>query len=160
MTEKSPTFLESTNFNRKAIYLGSFTVLILASLYFERSFFFISQTSQNTPLRHNLILFFQLIIRPTCGIFLTDLQLNSCIPLSSSSYSSIGTTAHRGLWPVEKCLSICSYLPPTLSIFSLPAHEDLFLLPLSTFSWVFPFFSSLTVLGEDLFGHPILLHSL
>ena len=36
-----------------------------------------------------------------------------------------------------------SYLPPTLSIFSLPALADLFLLPLSIFSWVFPFFSSL-----------------
>ena len=38
------------------------------------------------------------------------------------------------------------YLPPTLSIFSLPAFEDLILLPLSIFSWVFPFFSSLPVL--------------
>ena len=38
------------------------------------------------------------------------------------------------------------YLLPTLSIFSLPALEDLFLLPLSIFSWVFPFFSSLLVL--------------
>ena len=37
-------------------------------------------------------------------------------------------------------------LLPTLSIFSLPALEDLFLLPLSTFSRVFPFFSSLPVL--------------
>ena len=39
-----------------------------------------------------------------------------------------------------------SYLPPTLSIFSHPALEDLFLLSLSIFSWVFPFFSSLPVL--------------
>ena len=54
------------------------------------------------------------------------------------SSSSIDTTAHCGLWPVEQCPSIFSYLPPTLSIFSLPAHEDLFLLPLSIFSWVFP----------------------
>ena len=65
---------------------------------------------------------------------------------SSSSSSSIGTTAHCGLWPVEKCPSIFFYLPPTHSIFSLPALEDLFLLPLSIFSWVFPFFSSLPVL--------------
>ena len=64
----------------------------------------------------------------------------------SSSSSSIGTTAHCGLWPVEQCPSIFSYLPPTLSIFSLPALEDLFLLPLSTLSWSFPFFSSLPVL--------------
>jgi hypothetical protein len=39
-----------------------------------------------------------------------------------------------------------TYLPPTLSIFSLPALEDLFLLPLSIFPWVFPFFSTLPVL--------------
>ena len=72
--KKSPITLETTNFNRKAIYLGSFTVLVLASFsYFERSFFFIS--------RHILILFFKLIIRLTCGIFLTDFQLKSCIPL-------------------------------------------------------------------------------
>ena len=32
-----------------------------------------------------------------------------------------------------------------LSIFSLPANEDLFLLPLSIFSCVFPFFSSLPI---------------
>ena len=55
-----------------------------------------------------------------------------------NSSSSIGTTVHCGLWPVEQCPSIVSYLPPTLSIFSLPALEDLFLLPLSIFSWVFP----------------------
>ena len=60
-----------------------------------------------------------------------------------SSSSFIGTTAHCGLWPVEQCPSIFSYLPPTLSIISLPALEDLFLLPLSILSWVFPFFSSL-----------------
>ena len=65
---------------------------------------------------------------------------------TTTTTTSIGTTAHRGLWPVEQCPSIFSYLPPTLSIFSLPALEDLFLLPLSIFSWVFPFFSSLPVL--------------
>ena len=59
---------------------------------------------------------------------------------------SIDTTAHCGLWPVEQCPSIFSCLPPTLSIFSIPALEDLFLLPLSILSWVFPFFSSLPVL--------------
>ena len=60
--------------------------------------------------------------------------------------SSIGTTAHCGLWPVTQCPSIFSYLPPTLSSFSLPVLEALFLLPLSILSWVFPFFSSLPVL--------------
>ena len=60
--------------------------------------------------------------------------------------SSIGTTAHCRLWPVEQYPSFFSYLPPTLSIFSLQALEDLFRLPLSIFSWVFPFFSSFPVL--------------
>ena len=54
---------------------------------------------------------------------------------SSSSSSPIGTTAHCGLWPVEQCPSMFSYLPPTLSIFSLSALEHLFLLPISIFSW-------------------------
>ena len=63
-----------------------------------------------------------------------------------TSSSSIGTTAYCGLRPVEQCPSIFSYVPPTLSIFSLSALEDLFLLPLSIISWVFPFFSSLPVL--------------
>ena len=63
-----------------------------------------------------------------------------------SSSSSIGTSAHCGLWPVEQDPSIFSYLPPTLSIFSLPALEDLLLLPLSIFSWVFPLFSPLPFL--------------
>ena len=62
------------------------------------------------------------------------------------NYSSIGTTAHCGLWPVQQCPSIFSYLPQTLSIFSLPALEDLFLLPLSILPWFFPFFSSRSVL--------------
>ena len=65
---------------------------------------------------------------------------------SSSSSSSIATTVHCGLWYVEQCPSIFSYLPPTLFIFSRPALEDLFLLPLSIFSWIFHFFSSLPVL--------------
>ena len=60
-------------------------------------------------------------------------------PSPSSSFTA--NTAHCRLWPVEQCPSIFSYLPPTLSIFSLPTFEDLFLLPLSIFSWVFPFLS-------------------
>ena len=71
--------------------------------------------------------------------------------LKSSSSSSIGTTAHCALWPVEKCSSIFSYLPPLLSIFSLPALEDLLLLLISILSWVFPFFSSLPVLERRSF---------
>jgi hypothetical protein len=42
---------------------------------------------------------------------------------------SVGATARCGLWPVEKYLSTFPYPSPTLSIFSLPAFEDLFLLP-------------------------------
>jgi hypothetical protein len=40
------------------------------------------------------------------------------------------------------------YLSPTLSIFSLPALEDLFLLLLSIFSWVFLFFSFLSCINK------------
>ena len=76
-----------------------------------------------------------------------------------SSSSSVGATVTCGLWPVEQHLSICPCLSPTLSIFSLPTHEYLFPLLLSILSWVSsscPF----QFLSEDLFGNPILLHSL
>ena len=65
--------------------------------------------------------------------------------------SSIGATAPCGLWPVEQYPSNFLYLSPTLSIFSPPALEDLFLFPLSILSWVFPFFLSLPVLGRRSF---------
>ena len=71
--------------------------------------------------------------------------------LSSSSSSSIGATARCGLWPVLQCPSILSYLSPTLSIFSHPALEDLFLLLLSILSWVFLFVLSLPVLERRSF---------
>ena len=64
----------------------------------------------------------------------------------TNSSSSIGTTVHCGLWPVEQCPSIISYLPPTLSPSSHSQHLQIFLLPLSILSWVFPFASSLPVL--------------
>ena len=60
--------------------------------------------------------------------------------------SSVGATARCGLWPVEQYLSIFPYLSPTLSIFSLSALKNLFLLLLSILSWVFFFVSSLPVL--------------
>jgi hypothetical protein len=63
-----------------------------------------------------------------------------------TSSSSVGTTARCGLWPVEQYLSIFPYLSPTLSIFSLPALEDLFLLLLSILSGVFLFVLSLPVM--------------
>jgi hypothetical protein len=50
------------------------------------------------------------------------------------------------VWLVEQYISIFPYLSPTLSIFSLPALEDLFLLLLSILSWVSLFVSSLPVL--------------
>ena len=53
------------------------------------------------------------------------------------------------LWALAcRTMSFHFFLSATnsLSIFSLPALEDLFLLPLSIFSWVFPFISSLRVL--------------
>jgi hypothetical protein len=72
---------------------------------------------------------------------------------------SVGATARCGLWPVEQYLSIFPYLSPTLSIFSLPALEDLF--PLLS---IFPGSSSSSrpfqFLSEDLYGHPIFLHFL
>jgi hypothetical protein len=64
---------------------------------------------------------------------------------AKADFFSTGTTAPCGLWPVEQYPSILSYLSPALSIFSLLALEDLFLLPLSIFSWVFPYVSSLPV---------------
>ena len=45
-----------------------------------------------------------------------------------SSSSSVGATARCGLWPFEQYLSIFPCPSPTLSIFSLPALEDFFLL--------------------------------
>ena len=68
------------------------------------------------------------------------------MPKHVASSSSIGATACCELWPVEQCPSILSYLSPTLTIFSLPGLEDLFLLLLSILSWVFLFVSSLPVL--------------
>ena len=93
---------------------------------------------------------------PTLSFYSLPALEDLSFPGSSPSSSSTGTTTHCGLWPVEQCPSIFSYLPPTLSIFSLPALEDLFLLPLSILSFSRPF----QFLSEDLFGHPILLHSL
>jgi len=72
-----------------------------------------------------------------CKYFLTSV---------TSFSSSVGATARCELWPVEQYLSICPYLSPSLSIFSLPALEDLFPLLLSILSWVFLFVSSLPVL--------------
>jgi len=65
---------------------------------------------------------------------------------SRHSSSPIGTTACCGLWPVKQYPSIFFYPSPPFSITSFPALEDLFLLPLSILSWIFPFALSLPVL--------------
>ena len=92
----------------------------------------------------------QLLGKPTAVLPICEPETTECWTNQwqrTSSSSSIGTTAHCGLWPVEQHPSIFPCLSPTLSIFSLPALEDLSLLPLSTLSWVFPFVSTLPVLG-------------
>jgi len=83
---------------------------------------------------------------PLVSLLLTTRRTRTYVIQScNSSSSSIGTTARCVLWPVEHRPSIFSYLPPTLSIFSFPALEDLYLLPLSILSWAFPSASSLPV---------------
>ena len=79
---------------------------------------------------------------------------------SSSSFSNISTTAHCGLWPVEQYSSIfliCHQLSPS----SPSQHLKI------SFYFLFPYFPGSSpssrpfqFLSEDLFGHPILLHSL
>ena len=80
---------------------------------------------------------------------------NSTVAYSSSS--SIGTTARYEPWPVEQCPSICFCLSLSLSIFSLPALQDLLLLALSIFFWVFLSVSSLPVVGWRSFWASCLL---
>ena len=60
------------------------------------------------------------------------------LPSSSSTSSSIGTTAHCGLWLVEKCPSIISHLPPTkISFYFLcPFFMGLPLLLVPSSSWM------------------------
>ena len=82
-----------------------------------------------------------------------------CPDVSNLFSSSIGTTAHCGFWPIEQCPSIFSYLPPTLSIFSLPPLEDSFHVLFPSFPGSFPSSRPFQFLNEDLFGYPILLHS-
>ena len=89
----------------------------------------------------------------SCKIRYIELKFNK-ISLSfdlqtviiTNSSSSVGATARCGLWPIEQYLSIFTYLSPALSIFSLPALEDLCLLLLSILPWVLLFVSSLPVL--------------
>ena len=84
---------------------------------------------------------------------------NSLHLLTPSTSSSIGTTAHCGLWPVEQRPSIFSYLPPTLSIFLLPALKISFYFLFPSFPGSSPSSHPFQFLSEDLFGHSI-LHSL
>jgi hypothetical protein len=80
-------------------------------------------------------------------LFVTPLLLPAAIASGSSNFFFFRwRTARCEFWPVEQYLSICPYLSPTLSIFSLPALENLFPLLLSILSWAFLFVSSLPVL--------------
>jgi len=83
----------------------------------------------------------------------TSTNLTSVLPHTSSSSSSppplllplaLQPTVGFGL---SNNILPFSPIYQQLSNFSLPKLEDLFLLPLSIFSWVFPFVSSLPVLG-------------
>jgi len=65
-------------------------------------------------------------------------MLNLLVHHGRNSYSSIDTTVRCGIWPVEQCPSSFSYLPPTLSIFALPALEDLLLVETRCFKIVLP----------------------
>ena len=76
---------------------------------------------------------------------------NSLHLLTPSTSSSIGTTAHCGLWPVELCPSNFSYLPPTLSIFSLPALKISFYFLFPSFPGSSPSSSAFQFSSEDLF---------
>jgi hypothetical protein len=101
------------------------------------------------------VVYLSVISEPQWGGDLSPLRLSShkksvsyeslTIWYDNSNTSSVGATARCGLRPVEQCPSIFPYLSPTLST-SLPSLEDLFLLPLSILSWVFPFISSPPVL--------------
>jgi len=75
--------------------------------------------------------------------------------------SSVGATAHCGLWPVEQYLSIFPYLSPTLCSSS---HSQHLKISFYFFTPSFPGSSSSSrpcwFLNEDLYGHPTLLHSL
>ena len=123
ITSKQPVFFRYPNYNKEGAFMGSNSKMFVLC----------------TNLKWN---YFELQLQVYKLLFLLVLLVLVLVLL----LPSIGTTAHCGLWPVEQCPSTFSYLPQTLSIFSLPTLEDLFLLPLSIFSWVFPFFSSLPVL--------------
>jgi hypothetical protein len=74
-----------------------------------------------------------------------DLRLH-VVPLITHFFFFFFHWHYSPLWPVEQYPSIFPNLSPTLSIFSLPTLEDLFLLPLSILSCVFHFVSSLPLL--------------
>jgi hypothetical protein len=72
-----------------------------------------------------LLFFFFFFFTFSFSSFSSSSSSSSSSSFSSSSYSSVDATARCGFWPVEQYLSIFPYLSPTLSIFSLPALEDL-----------------------------------
>jgi hypothetical protein len=110
--------------------------------------------------RHAITLFFLNYLVHPSEVGNSKYGTTNTSTTGSTTSSSVGATARFGLWTVEQYLSICPYLSPTLSIFSLLTLEDFFPLLLSIFS-SFPGSSSSShpfQLSEDLFfGHPILL---
>ena len=83
-----------------------------------------------------------------------------CYSRKANSSSSVGATARCGLWPVEQYLSIF----PVYHQLSPSSHSQNLKISFYCFSPSFPGSSSLSrpfqFLSEDIFGHPILLHSL
>ena len=94
-----------------------------------------------------LFLHFWIIIQST----------NRIRTLHISSSSSIGTLARCGLWPVLPFFPICHQLSPS-SHFQHLNISFYFLFP--AFPGSSPSSRPFHFLSEDLFGHPILLHSL
>ena len=80
-----------------------------------------------------------------------------CITSSSSFFH----WHYRPLWALAcRTTSFHFFLLPTLSIFSFLALEISFYFLFPSFPWSTPSSRPFQFLNEDLFGHPILLHSL
>ena len=108
---------------------------------------------------HNYIPIGTATISPDCSDSIQQCFLVACNP----QLSCVAARNFFFLWHYSPLWSLAcrtmsfhffSYLPPTLPIFSLPALEDLFQLPLSIFSWV-PLPRPFQLLSGDLFAHPI-----
>jgi hypothetical protein len=116
--------------------------IIRVVLYFVRAVLQVALS----PVGYQDTVFITDTFKESHNVTLESKVTDTSLSLSLSFSLSIGTAARCGLWPVEQYPSIFSYLSPILSIFSLLALADLFLLSLSIFSWAFPYVSSLPVL--------------